>query len=274
MAENAERPFKVSGMTVRTLVFSNPGGEELRADAYLPESAAPVPVAIAIHGGGWKAGSRDSYKHLGGLLAGRGYAVFSIDYRLVRKDGNRYPAAADDVRAALAYVRAHAAELNVDPARIVLMGDSAGAHLAALVGLTVRPAVQAVVGIFGVYDLAQQWQHDLVTRPADNISQAFLGPALVADRKLYFDASPIGHATTANAGPAFLLAWGTHDDIVDPAQSEAFLLALKQAGFYARTVVQDAPHFWAGDPLDEPGSHSAFFGARLLRFLDDRFPRT
>jgi acetyl esterase/lipase len=257
-------------MSTRSVVFSSPGGEALSADVYLPESAAPVPMVIAIHGGGWKAGSRSSYRHLGQLLTGHGYALFSIDYRLVNKPENRYPAAVDDVRAALRYVREHAAELNVDPARVVLMGDSAGGHLAALVGLTERPAVKAVVGIFGVYDLPAQWQHDLPSRPNDNITQIFLGASLVENRQLYFDASPLSYVTTANAGPAFLLTWGTHDDIVDPAQSEDFLLALKQAGFYVRTVVQDAPHFWAGDPLDEAGSHSAFFAARLLRFLGER----
>jgi acetyl esterase/lipase len=259
-------------MNVRDIVFSSPDGEALHADAYLPEAAQPVPVVIAMHGGGWKAGSRVSYRHLGPLLAGRGYALFSIDYRLVRKDRNRYPAAVDDVRAALKYVREHAAELNVDPARIALMGDSAGGHLAALVGLTERPQVQAVVGIFGVYDLAAQWQHDLLSRPNDNLALDFLGTALFDNRQLYFDASPLSYATTANAGPAFFLAWGTHDDIVDPAQSEAFMLALKQAGFYARPCIQAAPHFWAGDPLDEAGSHSGYFAARLLRFLADRMP--
>jgi acetyl esterase/lipase len=257
-------------MSVRDVVFSSAGGEVLHADAYLPDSAKPVPAVIAVHGGGWKGSSRVTYRHLGPLLAGRGYALFSIDYRLVRKDHNRYPAAADDVRAALKYVREHAAELNVDPARIALMGDSAGGHLAALVGLTERPQVQAVVGVFGVYDLAAQWQHDLASRPNDNIVCDFLGAALNDNRQLYFDASPLSYATTANAGPAFFLAWGTHDDIVDPAQSEAFLLALKQAGFYARPCIQAAPHFWVSDPLDEAGSHSAYFAARLLRFLDDR----
>lgn len=257
---------------MRTIVFASPGGEALSADAYLPDSAAPAPAVIAIHGGGWKGGARGAYRHLGGLLAGRGYALLAIDYRLVQGERNRFPAAVDDVRAALQYVREHAAELNVDPKRIVLLGDSAGGHLAALVGLTERPHVQAVVAVYGVYDLAAQWQHDLVARPGDNIAQGFLGVSPAENRRLYFDASPLSYATTANGGPAFLVAWGTQDDIVDPAQSEAFLLALKQAGFYARPVVQAAPHFWIGDPLDEAGSHSAYFAARLLRFLDDRLP--
>lgn len=259
-------------MTTRTVEFVTYKDQALAADLYLPAATRPVPVVIAMHGGGWKGGSRESYRHLGPYLAERGYALCSIDYRLVQKERNRYPAAVDDVRAAAAYLREHAADLNVDPARIVLMGDSAGAHLAALVALTAPAQFAAVVGVYGVYDLAAQWQHDLLSRPNDNIVQSLLGVSLVEDRQRYFAASPLSYAIAANAGPAFLLAWGTHDDIVDPAQSEAFLLALKQAGFYARPVIQDAPHFWIGDPLDDPGSHSAYFAARLLRFLEDRVP--
>lgn len=261
-------------MTTRTIEFARHGEQGLAADLYLPASAQPVPVLLAMHGGGWKGGSRASYRHLGAFLAERGYALCAIDYRLVSGDRNRYPAAVDDVRSAVAYVREHAGELNVDPARIVLLGDSAGAHLAALVGLTEARRFVAVVGVYGVYDLAAQWEHDLRARPKDNITEGFLGVALSEDRRPYFEASPLSYAVAANNHPAFLLAWGTHDDIVDPAQSEAFLLALKQAGFYARPVIQTAPHFWIGDPLDDAGSHSAYFAARLLRFLEDRVPRS
>jgi acetyl esterase/lipase len=253
---------------VYSFVYARPGGEALTADAYLPESAVPVPVVIAMHGGSWRSGTRSSYQYLGCNLADCGYAVLAIDYRLRR----RYPDAVDDVRAAVHYVREHAAELNVDPERVVLLGDSAGAHLAAMVGLRERPQVKAVVGIVGVYDLAAQWQHDLPIRPNDSITQGFLGVALPENRQLYFDASPISHVISSNAGPAFLIAWGIHDDIVDPAQSEGFLHALKQAGFYVRPVIAHAPHFWIAEPLDEPGSHSGYFAARLLRFLEDRVP--
>jgi acetyl esterase/lipase len=259
-------------MSIKTVAFATAGSETLQADCYLPDAATgPTPIVICVHGGGWKAGSKVTYKHLGPLLASRGFAAFSIDYRLANKPENIYPAAVDDVRSAVQYVVDHAAELNADPKRIVLMGDSAGAHLASLVGLT-QPGIAAVVGVFGVYDLAAQYNHDLASRPMDNIAAVFLGKPLIEDREIYFKASPLSYVTTANAKTAFFLAWGTHDDIVDPAQSEEFLLALKQAGFYVRTVVQDAPHFWVGDPLDETDSYSAHFAARVLRFLDDRFP--
>jgi hypothetical protein len=69
-----------------------------------------------------------------------------------------------------------------------------------------------------------------------------------------------------------LLSWGTRDDLVDSKQqSEAFLLALKQAGFFVRTaVVPGAPHYWLSDPIDEPGSFSGFLAPRLVRFLAER----
>ncbi|MFX8554434.1 alpha/beta hydrolase, partial [Acinetobacter baumannii] len=69
------------------------------------------------------------------MLAERGYAVFAINYRLLKKEHNRYPAAITDVRAAIQFLRSHADELAIDPSRIGLMGDSAGAHLASLTAL-------------------------------------------------------------------------------------------------------------------------------------------
>jgi acetyl esterase/lipase len=258
------------GTTKRTITYDAPGGEPLAADLYIPEASAPAPVLICIHGGAWKRGTRLSYGSLGPYLAAAGYLVASIDYRLVTGTANRYPAALDDVRAAIRYVRDHAAELNADVDRIGLMGDSAGGHLAALTGLTDAARIKAIVGVFGVYDCAAQWRADLGTLPGANFTEEFLGVPLSADRRLYFDASPISYAIAANNTPAMLLAWGTEDDVVLPQQSEDFLLALKHAGFFVRTIVQAAPHYWVGDPLDEPGSYSAFLAPRLRRFLDER----
>jgi dipeptidyl aminopeptidase/acylaminoacyl peptidase len=117
-----------------------------------------------------------------------------------------------------------------------------------------------------------QWQHDQIVRPNDHITQAWLGRSAIETRQLYQQASPLTYATLDNNATAFLLAWGTADDVVDPeTQSGAFLTALKQAGFYVRTaILPGAPHFWMWDPIDEPGSHTAFLAPRLLRFLDER----
>ena len=187
------------------------------------------------------------------------------------------------------WIRGHAAELNIDPVRIALMGDSAGAHLGSLVALAgdsprfvdaypddpyakQSTKVKAVVGVYGVYDLIAEWRRAVVTRPFDNVTQNLMGYPPMQDLQSWYVASPIAHATFGNNSTAFLLVWSTEDDIADPAiQSEPFLLALKQAQFYVRTVVVPfAPHFWMADPVGEEGSFPGFLAPRLLRFLAQR----
>ena len=240
----------------------------LKAHFYAPSGAGKFPAVIAVHGGGWRLENLELYRYLGPWLAERGYAVLAVTYRLATPERKTYPEAVEDVRAALAFARTRA-DLGIDSGRIALLGDSSGAHLVSLVALTAPQPVKAVVGVYGVYDLAAQWRHDQLSRPRDHIVERFLGASLIDDRRIYFDASPISYVSAKNNSTAFLVAWGTADDVVDcRTQSEAFLEALKQAGHYARPCpLEGAPHFWIGDPLDEPGSQSAFFANRLLRFL-------
>ena len=254
-----------------TTVCFAPGDEPLYADMYRPTGVGIPPIAIAVHGGGWRGGDRAMYAYLGPFLADRGIAVLSIDYRLVAGERNRYPAALDDVRAAVAYVRANHAALGVDPQRIALMGDSAGAQLAALATLSGGPAlgIRAAVCVYGVYDMAAQWMHDAGTR-ADSITAAFLGAPLTENRRLYHDASPLSYVTTANNATAMFVAWGTLDDIVDPSQATTFVTALKLAGFFVRTATVAAGHYWINDPIDEPESFSGFTARRIARFLQAR----
>jgi acetyl esterase/lipase len=273
----------------RGIEYARHDGISLLGDLYMPEAAGRYPVLVAVHGGGWQQGSRDSYRYWGPWLAARGYALFAVDYRLAQPREPSFPAAAHDVRAAVQFVKGEGEALNVDAGRVGLVGDSAGAHLAALVALAgddplfagadrggapraANSRVKTVIGVYGVYDLAAQWSHDLVTRPDDRICEKFLGTAPPADRRRYFDASPLSYALTANNQTAFLLSWGVEDDIVDHAsQSEAFLIALKQARFYARSVVlPGAGHFWMSDPIEEAGSFTGQLAPRLLRFLAEK----
>lgn len=273
----------------RGIEYARHDGIALLGDLYAPGEAGEFPVIVAAHGGGWQLGTRDSYRHWGPWLAARGYVLFSVDYRLSKPREPSYPAAVHDIRAAVQFVKGEGEALKADAARVALAGDSAGAHLAALVALAgdsdifagacredahsaLSTKVKAVIGIYGAYDLAQQWNHDLVPRPDDRICEKFLGAAPTENRRLYFDASPLSYATRDNNATAFLLSWGTEDDIVDrTTQSEAFLLALKQAGFYVRSVVmQGAGHFWMWDPVEEPTSITGYLAPRLLRFLAEK----
>jgi acetyl esterase/lipase len=266
------------------VVYAKHDGVELVGDFYLPKGRDRAPVLVAVHGGGWQVGSRQSYRYWGLFLARAGYAVFAIDYRLGKP--GMYPAAVYDTKAAIQFVRAKAAEFNLDPDRIGLIGDSSGAHLAALVALAgdqfnsayrddVNAAVpanaKAVVGFYGEYDLLAQWTHDLTARPRDNIVEKFLGVPPTENRRIYFDSSPISYVTVDRNKLRFLLIHGTDDDIADPAtQSGAFLTALNQAQFFARRIIiPGAGHFWSSDPFEsEPHSYSAQAIPRLMRFLE------
>jgi len=172
-----------------------------------------------------------------------------------------------------------------------MIGDSAGAHLSALVALAgdetpfsgqyrndsyaaTRANIKAVIGFYGVYDMVAQWEHDQITRPRDSVTEKLLGCPPMVSRKTFFEASPLSYATVDKNSTRFLLIYGREDDMVDPVtQSEKFLTALKQAGFFARTiVVPGAGHFWSVDPVEEPGSFGAYAGPRVLRFLAGAFP--
>ena len=273
-----EKPVKV----LNDIPFAGGDGAELLGDLYMPEGVSTAPVLVAVHGGGWQIGNRKFYIHWGPYLARHGIAVFAIEYRLTKPGAQAYPDAVRDVRGAVSFIRDNSGRYGFDPKRIGLIGDSAGAHLSALVALAGNEpifasgaaagpiAVKAVVGFYGVYDTAAQWQHDLTVRPRDNITEKFLGAALHADRRVHFESSPISYATADRNTTRFLLVHGTEDDVVDGrTQSQAFALALKQAGFFVRTVViPGAGHFFLTDPVDDT-SHGGFAGPRVVRFLKD-----
>jgi acetyl esterase/lipase len=261
-------------------------GVSLVGTLYSPAGADRSAAIVAVHGGGWQVGDRSVYKYWGPYLAARGYTVFAIEYRLGK---NTYPGSVQDVLAAVQYIRGNAQELKVDPERIALIGDSSGGHLAALAALAgredrfrgaypsdahggVSTAVKAIITVYGVFDMAAQWSHDQLARPLDQISQNYLGVSPMENRRIYFESSPISYAEQSRRGPAFLVVYGTRDDVVDPAtQSVAFIQALKQARISTQPlIVEGAPHLWIWDPIDEPESFTHFLAPRLLWFLKAR----
>ena len=273
---------------VRSAVtYATHDGVALQGDLYLPKGAGPFPVLVAVHGGGWQQGARSAFQYWGPHLAARGYGLFAISYRLAKKGQKTYPHAVQDVIAAVQFLRGSAGEFRLNPDRLGVFGASAGAHLGSLAALApdnftggypgdahakVSAKVKAFVGVYGVYDLVEMWQRYRLESPRDNNIENFMGCSPMEDRKLYFEATPISHATYSNNQLAVLLSAGTEDDLVDRrGNTDIFLRALKQAGFFARTcIVQGAGHYWASDPIDEPTSYSAVLAPRLIRFLAEK----
>jgi acetyl esterase/lipase len=267
----------------KNVQFGVHDGDVLTGDYYAPPGAGPYPTLIALHGGFWKRGTAEAYQYWGPYLAQHGYVLFSINYRLVEGTRNRCPAAVHDTCAAVQFLRSEAAAFKVDPKRVGCIGDSAGAHLASLVALACAAyssdpyagsstKIKVVIGVYGAYDLLAQWKHDQVARPRDQVTEIWLGKSPMESKQMFYEASPLTYTTIDNNQTAFLIVWGTEDDIVDPhSQSEVFLTALKQAGFFVRTViVPGAPHFWMSDPINEPSSYTGFLAPRLLRFLQNQ----
>jgi acetyl esterase/lipase len=273
----------------RDLAYATHDGTALAGDLYLPAGAGPFPALVAVHGGGWIQGVRSQFQYWGPYLAERGIALFQISYRFATKDKPTYPQAVRDVLAAVQFVRGEAKGFNIDPERIGLFGASAGAHLSALAALagglapfkggypqdahaSVSTAVKVLVGVYGVYDLYDMWQRYAVNSPKVNNIEHFLGASPMDDRRLYFESSPINYATFVNNKLAVYLSVGTEDDLVDRrTQTDAFLAALKQANFFVRScVVQGSGHYWASDPIEEPGSFPAVLAPKLMRFLAER----
>jgi acetyl esterase/lipase len=182
-------------------------GERHKLDVYRPRHARGAPLLVFFYGGSWQRGSRDLYPFLGASLAAQGVATVIPDYALFPPA--RFPAFLQDGARAVAFAREHARGWGADPERLVLMGHSAGAHIAAMLafdrqwlaacGLDARRDVAGLIGLAGPYDF-------LPIR--SRILQRIFGGA---DRP---ETQPISFVTGQEA-PA-LLAAARRDTLVDP----------------------------------------------------------
>jgi acetyl esterase len=220
------------------VVYRRTGEAELSLDAYVQKGAEARPAVIVVHGGGWTSGSRIArVGQILEMLTPAGFSWVSIDYRLA--PAHPLPAALDDLRAALAFVRAHAGEMRVDPDRIALLGEDAGAHLALLLAAERPPGVKAVVSLGGIYDLRPLVGRDGLGRRLPS----FLGvdPSSPAGRSTLAAASPIAHVE-AGMAPA-MLVHGGDDSEVPLGEAAAYARALRGVGVESRVLeVPDGIH--------------------------------
>jgi acetyl esterase/lipase len=242
-----------------------PGIRPLELDLYLP-AARPAPVVVFLHGGGWRVGSRRSGGPAfpGGALfeaaARAGLAVASVDYRLSAEAV--WPAQLHDVKAAVRWLRSRSGELGIDPDRVAVWGESAGGHLAALLGLTNGDeALEGDVGVTGpssAVTAVAAWYPptdlpgmaaDLGTDPLDATTREaqLLGGAVPSVPDAAAQASPVTRVTPD--APPFLLLHGADDSMVPCVQSERLHAALVEAGVEAELVLYPgADHMWLGAP--------------------------
>jgi acetyl esterase/lipase len=239
--------------------------EKQRLDVYSPKGAKGAPVVVFVHGGEWAWGDKAAVIYKPKLLNESGIVFVSVNYRLT--PAVTHPAHASDVATALRWVHDHAEEVGGDPKKVVLMGHSAGCHLAALVGLDPRylgevklkPSdVRGVVAWSGgAYDLVQKVNDDGAY--VDYIRKAF-GDSEGAWR----DASPVAHVKGAEAGPAFLFVSIEAGNASHTAAERLAGLIRDAKGRADSKLIEGRDHFNANHLLGAPDDKT---GKVLLDFV-------
>ena len=261
------------------ITFRIVDGQELQLDLARPDGEGPYPAIVFIHGGGWRGGNRAAYRREIEEAARRGYVAVTVSYRLTQPDDQRkarypFPAQVHDVKCAIRWLRANAAEYRVDPDRIGVTGGSAGGHLSLMLGVTDESAglegdgchsdqssrVQAVVNVFGPTDMLHLHK---TSEGAAPIVASFLGgePDQVEDA--YRDASPITYVDGDD--PPILTIHGTADTLVPPDQAERFDAAMKKAGAkHKLLLLEEQGHGFRGEAVAEAQrAMYAFFDEHL-----------
>jgi len=206
---------------IRDIPYREGGSTAWRLDLAMP-AATPAtklrPALVIVHGGGWRGGSRtvDVFQKMMTDYAAKGYVTVNIDYRLL--DEAPFPACIEDVKCAVRWLRAHAAEYRIDPDRIGAYGHSAGAHLALMLAMT--PVSAGLEGDGGCKDFSSRVNVVVGGSPPTEFGRG--GP--MAKREWW----PIGYISGDN--PPMFLIQGGKDRLVRPELTEDFVEKMKAKG--------------------------------------------
>jgi acetyl esterase/lipase len=250
--------------------YANPDGQHLKLDLARPKQGdGPFPAVLCIHGGGFRAGSRQGYDALCIRLAENGYVAVTVEYRLAPK--YPFPAAIHDTKEAVRWLRANAKKYHIDPDRIGTTGGSAGGHLAQFLGVTAdvkafegdggnrdqSSRVACVVNYYGPSDFTKSYGKSV---DAAEVLPLFLGGNLERARRQHVVASPL-YWVTPNAAPT-LCVHGTKDPYVAHEQAVWLVDRLKAAEVEAELLtLEGAGHGFKGADAEKADK-------AMLKFFD------
>jgi acetyl esterase/lipase len=274
----------------KDIEYSNVGAR-MEMDVVRPRSITPggMPAVLLVHGGGFRAGTRQSQLAVAGRLAARGYVAATVSYRLAPR--HQFPAAVEDVKAAVRFLRANTSRFGIDPDRICAMGGSAGGHLVLFLGLTSNvpelegtgpnreqsSRVSCVVNYYGPTDFTQSYAKSV---DAAQVLPLFLGGDLANNRAAHQRSSPLNWVTP-NAAPT-LSIHGTEDTYVAYEHSVWLTERLLAAGVPAELeTISGAGHGFRGADAERAEQKAfAFFDKYLKKttpqrqiFLSDHGPK-
>jgi acetyl esterase/lipase len=246
--------------------YARRGGEDLTLQLYRPFEPAPraLPVVLVVHGGSWRSGTRLEMPELSRYLAARGYAVASIDYGLA--PGSTFPGPVEDVRAALAFLRARAAALSLDPERVALLGRSAGSQivLAAAAEGARLPGVRGIVDFYGPNDMRLAWTVPGSPWILDSrgLLRDYIGGTPAEFPKRYDEATSLDRA--GKDFPPTLMIHGGRDELVWPVH---------ELRLSARLTALGVPHAFVELPWATHGCDYVFSGpcGQISTYAVERF---
>ncbi|MBE9599456.1 alpha/beta hydrolase fold domain-containing protein [Pedobacter sp. MC2016-24] len=240
----------------RNQVYCTLGDRALHLDAFYPKSKKDNfhPAVLIVHGGGWRSGNREQHIPLAQRLAALGYACFTVEYRLSTEA--LYPAAVDDLKSAIRWMRLNYKQFNLDTSKVTILGFSAGGALAAFVGVTSPDKVQAIVDIDGTLSFVHPDSAEGDDRKSISAATNWFGYGKKENPALWKDASPLTHVGEKTPPILFLnsaVEW-MH------AGRDDFRAVLNKHGIYSEVhTFENAPHtFCLFEPWFEP----------TLRYID------
>jgi acetyl esterase/lipase len=213
-----------------------------KMNVYMPVGKGPFPAIIYIHGGGWIRGDRSEYDAIGQFYAKRGLAGFSIDYTLVCANATSWPVVIQDVVCAIRFIKENSKQFQIDPDRMALMGDSAGAQLASLAGLlsgdepflqgasgnpSISNHVSLVIDYYGPNDFEFIGEYGESFRTYYIIGRFLGNISYQMNENLWIEASPATYISAQ--APTFFVVHGTDDPVVSIAISDSFVSKLNAA---------------------------------------------
>lgn len=235
--------------------------QALKADLYKPAGNGPFPAVVMIHGGGWEGRTREDMNDISQRVAERGYVVLNMSYRFAPRW--HFPAQLQDVQQAVLWLRAHASDLNVLKNRIGTWGYSAGAHLAALAGVTSPSDKWFVEGSRVQAVVAGGTPVDLRYYKGGKLTNALTGVSYDENPGLWREASPL--ALVSSDDPPMFLYHGTFDFTVGDNNAHAMYEALNANGIPAELYLMRGLEHMSTFIVDRPIDNGIDFLDLYLR---------
>lgn len=252
-----ERPVPNNIRIEQNVEYANINGLSLKADVYYPlDTSKKHPGVAMVHGGGWISGSKENEKYMAQELASKGYVAIAVGYRLA--DVAKYPGGVEDIEQAIQWLKKNHEKYGLDQKKIAVLGESAGAQIATLVGVRSKNKIKAIINIDGIVSFIHPEAEE------STYASYWLGGDKTVNLKNWTEASPL-EFVNKNTPPTLFI---NSSQPRFHAGRDDMMKKLKR--YNIRTEfheIKDTPHsFWSAEPwFTETLNYTVDFLDRVLK---------